>query len=345
MKIFPLLVVISSAAHLALSERQVVSINDRTFSIYWPTPNNATHAGDGSCTILLGLHGLGDNADSFCAWTAFKEYAERDGVVLVCPQGLPGWLGEAAWNAGSCCTFSGVDDVSFIDSVVSSVRGYLQQRNQQCVSQSILLAGFSNGAMMAEAYACERPTDVKGVVSVAGVVALLPIGGGLDSCDRDFAARAGRSVAVLGVHGTKDWRVPMNGDPIVGFPPVREDLQRWAQRGKCLTTGPSDPSQFRRGRFSNEIICATELGESSVELVVREDGTHAWFEETEFDTSEYAWSFMMRAANVTEQPGVRGRPLLDGQLRSQRVRASEKASEGMRRFREAHVQPEPFLFV
>ena len=96
MKIFPLLVVISSAAHVALSERQVVSINDRTFSIYWPTPNNATHAGDGSCTILLGLHGLGDNADSFCAWTSFKEYAERDGVVLVCPQGLPGWLGEVS---------------------------------------------------------------------------------------------------------------------------------------------------------------------------------------------------------------------------------------------------------
>ena len=139
--------------------------------------------------------------------------------------------------------------------------------------------------------------------------------------------------------------LPLGSDPIVGFPPVREDLQRWAQRGKCLTTGPSDPSLFRRGRFSNEIICATELGESSVELVVREDGTHAWFEETEFDTSEYAWSFMMRAANVTQQPGGRGRPLLDGQLRSQRVRASEKASEGMRRFREAIVQPEPFLLV
>ena len=140
--------------------------------------------------LLLAMHGLYQSATVAERDMRWGALARREGAVLAYGMGA-----DSSWNAGTCCGRSAaddVDDVGYLDRVVSLARAL-----HPVDERRVHVTGFSNGAMMAYRYACERPSVVAGVLAVAGTVT--------SDC------RGRTDVAVLHVHGLEDRTVPLAG--------------------------------------------------------------------------------------------------------------------------------------
>lgn len=137
---------------LALSHRTVAG---RAVDFFVPaTPPTA---------VVVVLHGLDLNAGLTEQQVQLQGLAAQHGWLLVFPNGQ-----ARSWDAGLCCGTAArqhVDDVHVLDVLLSTIRAdYLPTGGRA----PIVLAGFSNGAMMAAEYACKRPHAVQAVALVAG---------------------------------------------------------------------------------------------------------------------------------------------------------------------------------
>ena len=153
--------------------------------------------------------------------------------------------------------------------------------------------------VLSQRLACEASDVFVAVASVAGVVELQPGGvTGLQTCNASYAASS-RRVSVLDVHGLKDDVVPINGDALLGFPPVLDvepsNMRNWAWRNSCSGA----PTQtFTNGTFSNLrwAQCGAD-GSAEVEIVLNSVGVHEWPAPTSaFDTTSYVVDWLLRAA-------------------------------------------------
>lgn len=113
--------------------------------------------------VVVVLHGLDVNAGLTEQQVQLQASAAQHGWLLVFPNGH-----ARSWNAGLCCGAAArqhVDDVQVLDLLLSTIRAnYLPTGSRA----PIVLAGFSNGAMMAAEYACKRPRVVQAIALVAG---------------------------------------------------------------------------------------------------------------------------------------------------------------------------------
>lgn len=133
--------------------------------------------------LVVVLHGLGGTgADAAAAF-------DVPGVRVVAPDGV-----EHSWNAGACCGPAhehGVDDVARLDTLVARMVA-----EDGVDPRRVYAVGFSNGAMMAYAWACGSRT-LAGIGVVGGArVTPCPDPG---------------PVAVVAVHGDADRNVPIGG--------------------------------------------------------------------------------------------------------------------------------------
>ena len=164
--------------------------------------------------LVVALHSHSQGPQRMREYTRLEALADEQGFVVAFPGGAGG-----SWNSGLCCSPSsrdGVDDVAFLDEVIALVR------TKAVIDPSrIGLTGFSNGAMMALRYACERADVVASVAVVAG-----PLVAPCELSD---------PVAVLAVHGGKDGVVPLNGGPNEGldvtFPAIDPSLEPFRAAG------------------------------------------------------------------------------------------------------------------
>ena len=146
--------------------------------------------------LLVALHGYGQSlvaTEKHMGWAAL---AEQRGVIVAYGVGATG-----AWNAGTCCGRAVPgrhDDVGYLDRVLQLVAAL-----RPVHPRHVHLTGFSNGAMMAYRYACERPTRVASVLGVAGTL--------VTDCPRR------PQVAVMTVHGSRDGVVPLAGTRYSSF--------------------------------------------------------------------------------------------------------------------------------
>jgi len=113
--------------------------------------------------IVVVLHGLDLNAALTEQQVQLQAPAVQHRWLLVFPNGQ-----ARSWDAGLCCGAAArqhVDDVHVLDVLLSRIRAdYLPTGSRA----PIVLAGFSNGAMMAAEYACKRPRVVQAIALVAG---------------------------------------------------------------------------------------------------------------------------------------------------------------------------------
>lgn len=158
--------------------------------------------------LVVALHAHSQEPKAIRAYSRLEELADEQGFVVAFPEGAAG-----SWNAGACCvpaSKEGLDDVAFLDEVLSIVR------TQALVdTDRVSLTGGSNGAMMALRYACERPDVVASVAVVSGpLIARCPLA---------------QPVPVLVLHGARDTVVPLRGgrNAFLGvtFPPVDRSLE------------------------------------------------------------------------------------------------------------------------
>ena len=230
--------------------------------------------------LLIVLHSLGHGINEIEQDSGFDSLAAARGFAVAYPVGL-----GQAWNAGVCCTLDprgtmpNVDDVSFLADVITSVSSLVH-----IDKHAVFMAGFSNGAMMAMRFACERPEQVAGIVSIAGTL--------------ESPCSATAAIRVLQLHGERDTTVPYDGtrySPFAHAPlaSIPASLGVFARIDSCRGMRRSST---QAADFSAYAGCRPG---GSVELVTIKRLGHVWPTTTNsgFDTSAAVWAFMHAAAS------------------------------------------------
>lgn len=200
--------------------------------------------------LVILLHGCfpGATGDQVATAFHFDDQATSVGFVAVYPDGIGG-----CWNQGPCCTTA--DDVGFIGALLDRL-----VKEGSIDRSRILVAGWSGGGAMAYRLACELPSRLTAVASVAGAWWL------------DLPCRPARPVSILEMHGTDDSRSPFDGGGPLNLSPVLAVSQRWAQLDGCS----SSPTLTQSGITKSSTWGSCQAG-TVVRLDITAGGRHSWF--------------------------------------------------------------------
>lgn len=154
--------------------------------------------------VLLVLHGSsssGSRMRSDTAW-AFEQIADREGAVVVYPDGFEGYWNDCRSAGNFAAKRLGIDDVAFLRAVIARLRGDPAFGSRQIAADEVFATGLSNGGHMALRLALEAPDLVTGVAAIA---ASLPADSNSD------CTPTGKAVAVLLLDGDEDPVSPYAG--------------------------------------------------------------------------------------------------------------------------------------
>jgi polyhydroxybutyrate depolymerase len=158
--------------------------------------------------VVVVLHGGGGSGLAVAEeltqpLSVFRNVADREGFVVVYPEGLPAndvrgsesWVDCRADNRVA----SDADDIAFLTALIT-----LLGTAFALPSKRIFMAGTSNGALMTQAFAFHHPESI-GAIAISS--------GNLPEIPRPGPCTTGplRPVPVLLMHGTADAQMPFDG--------------------------------------------------------------------------------------------------------------------------------------
>jgi len=178
-------------------------------------------ASEGPRDLVFSLHGGGMTASSMRDVAQWESLADRDGFVVVYPEGLATLLGFRYWSAWK--DRERKDDVAYLDLVAREARA-------QLCGDRVLATGFSNGGMMTSRWGCQGKQP-NALVTAAG-----PLMTPDDSCDGDPRP-------IRAYHGTADETVPYEGGPgngrfAVDYRSAEESIAVFRERNQCSEAEP-----------------------------------------------------------------------------------------------------------
>lgn len=246
---------------------------DRRSIVYVP------EAADAGAPLMINLHGFGGTAESQLQWADMRDLADRDGTIVVYPQGTE-LDGSSHWNSSlpSEDNKSDAEDFGFIEVLIDTVAASYD------VDQGrVYVVGYSNGGMMSFGLACFRSDRVAGVGSVSGAM--------LD--DAASACEITHPTSVITLHGTADSVLPYDGGE--GMMSAEEVVQSWVERNEAseeAATGEDSSGGATIQHRAHE----DGLGGAAVHHYRYVGGGHVWFEETYegADASTLLWDFLHR---------------------------------------------------
>lgn len=193
--------------------------------------------------LLLDLHPSASSGSTQLQVGDIEPAADRHGYVVVAPNGAVPWQGGGyAWNVpgvplvGDTPVPAGTpSDEAYLLRVIRAAKRAV------CIDPDRVYAtGYSGGARMASALACDQADEITAIAPVAGLRAGVPVEStdGVWSPDRS-TCRPSRPVSVLAFHGTTDEVNPYAGDddPRWGYG-VEPALAAWGRYDRCRR-GPS----------------------------------------------------------------------------------------------------------
>jgi polyhydroxybutyrate depolymerase len=277
---------------LALQEKSIlVDGRTRTFQVYVPrsyTPRIPT-------ALVLAFHGRGGNGNKMAEITHFERFAERDGTIVVYPDGY-----ENTWNDGRGTTKAeraGVDDVAFVKTLI-----YHLTKEFNIDENRIYAVGVSNGAIFSHRLGCELSDRLAAIATVVGQITPRVVS----------RCHPIKKISVLGIYGTSDPLNPWEGGKETkggrgAILSVRETMDLWTRFNGCrrpqeresLPVRVNDGTRVWRERY---VGC-----NEGVEMILYgvEGMGHTWpprppaFERMagktsgNLDASEVIWNFLM----------------------------------------------------
>jgi polyhydroxybutyrate depolymerase len=258
---------------------------ERTYRLHVP----AGYRGTEPIALVVVLHGAFSTAAEMEQHTGFSKLADREGFVVVYPDGI-GILGFLQhWNAGHCCgkaAADGVDDVGYVADVIDDVKASLN-----IDSSRIYMAGFSNGAMLTHRFAAERPEVLAAAAPLAGA-----IGSRDDAGEPGWQMPAPRSgVPMIMFHGQQDRRIPYsdttpgNGAGGRDYSSVHVSSRFWWTNNGC--------ESHRREQSSSFPSVTIDPGPFFTRRNDPEDAMYG------FDASEIIWAFFDKHGHTQEDTG------------------------------------------
>jgi polyhydroxybutyrate depolymerase len=243
---------------------QTITVDGRTRTYTLNLPPSYAISTSARVPLVVALHGGGGSAAQFEATSLLTTKANASSFAVVYPNGTPsGMLGLRTWNAGSCCggaVTELIDDVAFVRQLVATLGA-----QYRIDAKRVYATGHSNGGMLSHRLACEASDRIAAIAPHAAAL-VAP------------ACNPARAVPVLHIHSKLDQNVPLAGGVGVGpsgvsYPPMSTATQRWTTVNRCGSA--STTTSGAGGLWSREVWSGC-TGGAHVELLLTEDGGHAW---------------------------------------------------------------------
>ena len=199
--------------------------------------------------LVLNFHGYGSNSRQQEALSGTSEKADREGFIVVYPDGL-----NAAWHTGPAA--DGEQDRLFVRDLITYLEG---QYNID--AKRIYATGLSNGGGMTDRLGC----------TMADTIAAIAPDSGAYNFWQD--CHPSRPMPVLAFHGLDDNVVPYaGGNPTAMEPPIEEWAAGWAGRDGCAAT-PAKTSPVETVTVETWSGCQ---GNAEVILYTLANHGHSW---------------------------------------------------------------------
>jgi polyhydroxybutyrate depolymerase len=234
----------------------------RTYWVHVPPTYDAMKG----TPVVLALHGATMSAKGMEALTGLSQKADREGFIVVYPNGA-GSPFLQTWNSGGFTQLfsqSKPNDVRFIAKVLDDLEGIVNVDKKR-----VYATGISNGAMMCYRLASELSDRIAAIAPVSGTIAI-----------GNYEPKS--PVPVLHIHGTVDNLVPFEGaGPTVGaflkFRSVEDSIAACVHCNGCaacpkITELPQSKDRFKVTRS----VYGEGKGGAEVVLYVVEGGGHTW---------------------------------------------------------------------
>ncbi len=241
----------------ASSGQLVDQAHTRTYYIYTPK----SYKSDRPMPMVLVFHGDNGTGHSIADVTQFNKLAEQKGFIAVYPDGI-----KQRWTLRG--NPSGrVNDVAFTDALITHIK---QIRNID--SSKVYASGFSRGAILTQALACQLPDKIAAFASVAGS---LPV-------RLKSKCQPNNPASILMINGTNDTAVHYEGDEqtargaLISIP---DAVTHWREQDKC--TSPAQIKQIPGPNKNDRYYVKTTSyancrGGSEVLLTDVIQGGHSW---------------------------------------------------------------------
>jgi polyhydroxybutyrate depolymerase len=207
--------------------------------------------------VLLMLHGNGGTAENQANISYAADLVAATGSWVVLPDALDG-----AWNDDPGYS-NGIDDVGFLAAVIEVLTD-----NFEVDPQHIAISGLSDGAFMAERFACERSDLISATALVSGTMS--------NNLSRVCAPAQPRPI--MFVDGTADPIVPYDGSRL-GTMSATAAYTFWQTLHNC-TPSAATTTQLPDGSNDGttvDLLRNTGCGSGGeVRLYTVNGGGHAW---------------------------------------------------------------------
>lgn len=246
---------------------------NRSYIVYVPDSYNPQN----SSPVVFAFHGFGGQNVLTMNNTNFNQLADTNNFIVVYPQGT--LFGIAPhWNVGGWTSGSTVDDVAFVDYLLSSL-----SNTYNINSDRVYATGMSNGGFFSFLLACQLSDKFAAIASVTGSMTTET----LQNCNPL------REVPVLQIHGTDDPIVPYNGGQNWNTP-IDDVLNYWVLNNQCDTTpniATLDDNDPNNGISVQEITYANGTNGAIVKHYKVYGGGHDWFQNADLNASQAVWTF------------------------------------------------------
>lgn len=231
------------------SERFVFEGVPRTYQLYVPR----RYGGTQRVPVVFEFHGYGSNAAQQVFYGDFRPLAERDGFLIVAPDG------QGATPHFNLTGEPGLqDDIAMVNALLEHIEAVF------CVdTQRVYATGMSDGGAMSSVLACRDADRFAAFAPVAVVV--------YPGCT------AARPVAITAFSGTADPIVPFNGGQVqccggATVPAAPDSMAGWARFDGCAPA-------FVEERLGTEVRRRTWSGcraGGTVVFYIIDGGGHTW---------------------------------------------------------------------
>ena len=215
--------------------------------------------------LVVVLHGGAGSAAAQRSRTGFDALAQREGFMVVYPEGTSWGQGMHAWNTGYLMRrqVGMVDDVAFLDALIDHLIAH-----HGADPKRVYMTGGSNGAMMTLVYATRRAERLAAIAPVVGAMF-------------SFDERPSRPLPILLINGALDDEVPIEGgmsrNPMVRraqsapYKSLQETIAFWLE----VNRSAAEPVVKVEGSVTTRIWRASPGGADTVSVVDVQAG-HGW---------------------------------------------------------------------